>query len=800
MNKKIEPLENVQDAHKLSLAPHQGPLLLWASFANCFLRSMIGSALAVAQFSLWSLRRRAGLTVPVALAFLLLIGAAQTIGTLHDISSVETQQKIAQSWRPPYDLLIRPQSAVSQLERSMGWIDPQSALESYGGISIQQVGNIRSLPHVAQVVPFANIGWQTVNMQVPVELVSRGIYRVSATWVERGAGKTVDDAAVRYVDVTDLTQLTTDTSLDNPIVEHLIANFSPLKRVVKGHCSCRPLRKSIHTTPETVKCKCTKDDVTPVVFSMPVQAIQMVIGVPDSQQKMLSQMLLEGIAPAPAVHLSLRVDRLRGDLNILAACVKRTDCWEAQQVREGRVTYQTGGVQLLRYSRTDYTATPQQLDAGQVSVQSIGEDMQGLLYRVQLAEHVVVPSNAGSGNPREVGVEPLSWPERLPLLTNAVRFIPLEQACAVNGASCYSGLYVRLSGVERYSSSSLALLQATAAAITAHTGLHVDILDGSSLRTVSLATSSANTNQVARFSWRVAGVAVQIVHGLDTLQETLLVLCSMVCLLAIGTAGVLVGLGRRKEALLLQQIGWQRKLLIFTFALDALILCFPGCLLAITWIKLATALRPGSLSPVVVWALLIGGVLVYCCTLVSSACMGSSFFTGRVFGGRGAMPNFVCSLAMTAAIFLIAIEYTLTTNFNQALTLTVLGNQVDEALEVPQVALLLLILVAALLTVGLCTVLLLQGRRQELSLLAMVGWERRKVLLRVMRDSWWSGLVSGEAGALLASGITIVGGAMPPLVIVAGLLVSGPLVGVALASLVTIGPTWQETKRMFSWR
>jgi hypothetical protein len=164
------------------------------------------------------------------------------------------------------------------------------------------------------------------------------------------------------------------------------------------------------------------------------------------------------------------------------------------------------------------------------------------------------------------------------------------------------------------------------------------------------------------------------------------------------------------------------------------------------------------------------------------------------------MPNFVCSLAMTAAIFLIAIEYILITNFNQVLTLTMLGNQVRETLEVPQVALLLLILVAALLTVGLCTVLLLQGRRQELSLLAMVGWERRKVLLRVMRDSWWSGLVSGEAGALLASGITIVGGAMPPLVIVAGLLVSGPLVGVALVSLVTIGPTWQETKRMFSWR
>src|SRR5438132_5677247 len=36
-------------------------------------------------------------------------------------------------------------------------------------------------------------------------------------------------------------------------------SFSTLKRVVKGHCSCRPLRESIHTTPETVKCKCIRE-------------------------------------------------------------------------------------------------------------------------------------------------------------------------------------------------------------------------------------------------------------------------------------------------------------------------------------------------------------------------------------------------------------------------------------------------------------------------------------------------------------------------------------------------------------
>src|SRR5205085_6141552 len=77
---------------------------------------------------------------------------------------------------------------------------------------------------------------------------------------------------------------------------------------------------------------------------------------------------------------------------------------------------------------------------------------------------------------------PFSMPEHLPLLASAVRFVPLEQICATNGEACYSGLYVRLSGVEHYSQQSLSRLQATAAAIAAQTGLHVDILDGSSWR------------------------------------------------------------------------------------------------------------------------------------------------------------------------------------------------------------------------------------------------------------------------------------------------------------------------------
>jgi len=449
---------------------------------------------------------------------------------------------------------------------------------------------------------------------------------------------------------------------------------------------------------------------------------------------------------------------------------------------------------------------------------------------------------------------------------------------------------VRLTGVKRYSQNSLALLQVTAAAITARTGLHVDILDGSSVRSVAIATSP-RTGPIIQSSWRVVGVAVQIVHGLDALQETLLVLCSLVCLLAIGVAGVLVGIGRREEALLLQHIGWQRYLLACTISLDALILCGPGCVLAITWIILASAFWPSSLPSVVVWLLLLSGIVLYCGMLVGVAVSRRSrrgvihhartrvrlwplavpFLEGmqdgsvgdlrpraatraptqpnstpaptryRSFSGdlhrraatraptppstspaptrpvafsrfpggpqnlsskalAGIIPYFICSIAITAAVFLIAVEYILIASFDQVLVVTVLGDQVREALEAPQLALLSLIVGAALLTVGLCMTLLLRGRREEMALLAKVGWERRAVILRVMRDSWWSALLSGEVGALLALGVTILGGALPPLLIIMSLLLCGPLVGVLLVSVVTIGPVWRETKRVFIWR
>lgn len=134
---------------------------------------------------------------------------------------------------------------------------------------------------------------------------------------------------------------------------------------------------------------------------------------------------------------------------------------------------------------------------------------------------------------------------------------------------------------------------------------------------------------------------------------------------------------------------------------------------------------------------------------------------------------------------------------NRELVVTVLGEQVRVALAGPQLFLLLLVVLTALLTVGLCTSLLLRGRRQELTLLAKVGWERRHVLLRLLRESWWMAALSGVSGALLALGVIGIAGAIPSPWVIGSVIAGGPLLGMALASLVVYMLAQQELKSVY---
>ncbi|HKV59282.1 MAG TPA: hypothetical protein VJO32_13410, partial [Ktedonobacteraceae bacterium] len=192
---------------------------------------MGGSALqamrAVVRFSFSSLRGRIGQAVPVTLALLLIVGVAQSIGALHDVSSTLTRQQIAASWRGSADLLVRPQAAVSQPERKADWINPQSAFDDYGGISAKQVASIASLSQITQILPYATVGWRRIDVVIPVVLKQKGIYRITAQWTgaQQWAGNVAD-----YIEVSNLASLTSEEPVLNLPVQHLVlaANAPPV--------------------------------------------------------------------------------------------------------------------------------------------------------------------------------------------------------------------------------------------------------------------------------------------------------------------------------------------------------------------------------------------------------------------------------------------------------------------------------------------------------------------------------------------------------------------------------------------
>ena len=773
---------------------------------------------ALFRFSLGSLRGRFGQAVPVTLALLLIIGAAQAIGALGDVSSTLARQQIAANWRAPADLLVRPQAAVSLPERAAGWINPGSALEYYGGISARQVATISSLPQVTQTLPFATAGWQRLDIITPVVLQQQGLYRISAQWTT-GAQKWAGNV-VNYVEVSDLANLVSEEPVLTPVIQHLVL----------------------------------PPNAPSIVYTMSVPALQLLVGVSLAQENILSQLLLQEKTSSSFANLTIHVDKLNGQLTMLSSCIAQVvqkACWQPVTVQMGHASYLAQDVQLLRYSQANYSAASQQLAAGQLVLDTQGDDMQGPIYRELLSQHVMLPNNGMisplTGTGRLAGTLPLDTPEHAATLAGALQFIPLAQACLVNGAQCYSGLYIRLRGVDRYNAKSLAVLQSTAAAITARTGLHVDILDGSSTRTVTL--ESGNGGNGLAQTWRAVGVAVQITHGVDALQKTLFILCALICLLAIGAAGVLIGTGRRNEARILEQLGWSRSLRAIAYILDALLLALPGCVLASLLIVLAGKFWPGNVPPAIMWALLACGVVIYSVSLVGLACgipgrrgsngnpcgrLPTSLTTsatiplhkhvrendkdwwGRLrrprpsqnrsrlkssaaFHARVTAP-LVCAIAITATIFLIAEEYLMVSGLNRELVVTVLGDQVRVALQGPQLLLLMLVLLTALLTVGLCTNLLLRGRRQELALLAKVGWERRHVLLRLLRESWRMAALSGMGGALLALGVIEMAGSLPSLWVVGSVIAGGPLLGMALASFVVYTLAWQELKSVYPKR
>ena len=159
-------------------------------------------------------RRRRAATLGVgivvaAVGFVLLTATAAT-------SSLHVHGTLKSSFRPAYDILVRPRSAQTGLERTERLVRPNFLSGVFGGISFAQWHKIEGIQGVAVAAPVANIGYLLVDTDMDVSLNSLldrkpfQIYRIRVNSI-------ADNGLSRYPDGTDYVYYTPrDRFTSNP--------------------------------------------------------------------------------------------------------------------------------------------------------------------------------------------------------------------------------------------------------------------------------------------------------------------------------------------------------------------------------------------------------------------------------------------------------------------------------------------------------------------------------------------------------------------------------------------------------
>jgi putative ABC transport system permease protein len=141
----------------------------------------------------------AGILV-AATAFTVLTAAART-------AQIRTIGTVSAHFRPAYDILVRPTGARSRLESATGTVQPDFLSGIYGGITMAQYHQIQQISGVSVAAPIAMVGYDFMNADFPVALPAadlarsgRQLYRVSTTWVSaNGASRVKQPPTYVYV-------------------------------------------------------------------------------------------------------------------------------------------------------------------------------------------------------------------------------------------------------------------------------------------------------------------------------------------------------------------------------------------------------------------------------------------------------------------------------------------------------------------------------------------------------------------------------------------------------------------------
>jgi len=141
----------------------------------------------------WSqFRFRRSRTAALALAILVASVSFTLLTASAKTSSLRVHGTLKSSFRPAYDILVRPPQTQTALERSERLVRPNFLSGVYGGITLHAWKQILKMPSVAVAAPVANIGYVLPLAKVPIPITGlvdktpHQLYRIRTTWVANG--------------------------------------------------------------------------------------------------------------------------------------------------------------------------------------------------------------------------------------------------------------------------------------------------------------------------------------------------------------------------------------------------------------------------------------------------------------------------------------------------------------------------------------------------------------------------------------------------------------------------------------
>lgn len=130
------------------------------------------------------------------MSFALLTAAATT-------SELRVQGTVSEAFRGAYDILVRPLSAVTDLEQQQSLVAANFLSGTFGGITREQYESVLDVPGVEVAAPLANIGYVLpyTDITLPVPVDENGgsqLFRVRQQWIT-DAGLSQIDGGANYV-------------------------------------------------------------------------------------------------------------------------------------------------------------------------------------------------------------------------------------------------------------------------------------------------------------------------------------------------------------------------------------------------------------------------------------------------------------------------------------------------------------------------------------------------------------------------------------------------------------------------